>query len=119
SKRRKESAIAELLPASVRVTRSNLIYVEKAGLPSAMLNRLLRLAAFQNPEFYRAQAMRLSTFGKPRIIHCGEEFPKHVALPRGCFAEVCECLKSLGIEAAVEDQRFTGPPLNVKFAGEL
>jgi len=42
--------------------------VEKEGLPSAMLNRLHRLAAFQNPEFYRAQAMRLSTFGKPRVI---------------------------------------------------
>ena len=50
------------------VVRSNLIYVEKEGLPSAMLNRLHRLAAFQNPEFYRAQAMRLSTFGGAVIL---------------------------------------------------
>jgi hypothetical protein len=46
-----------------------------------MLNRLIRLAAFQNPEFYKAQAMRLSTFGKPRIISCAEDFPQHAGLP--------------------------------------
>ena len=40
-----------------------------------MLNRILRLAAFQNPEFYKAQAMRLSTYDKPRIIACGQESP--------------------------------------------
>jgi hypothetical protein len=38
--------------------------VEKKDLPPAMLNRLLRLAAFQNPEFYKAQAMRLPTYNK-------------------------------------------------------
>ncbi len=39
-----------------------------ALLPAGLRNRLIRLAAFQNPEFYRAQAMRLPTFNKPRII---------------------------------------------------
>ena len=52
-----------------------LSYVENKNLPPAMLNRLLRLAAFQNPEFYKAQAMGLSTSGKPRIISCGQDFP--------------------------------------------
>ena len=119
SKRRKERSITEPLPASVRVIRSNLVYVEKAGLPSAMLNRLLRLAAFQNPEFYRAQAMRLPIFGKPRIIHCGEEFPQHIALPRGCLAEVMELLRANKVEPCVEDQRHGGTPLEVTFHGEL
>jgi len=41
-----------------------------------MLNRLLRVAAFQNPEFYKAQAMRLPTYAKPRVIACGQDFPK-------------------------------------------
>ena len=49
--------------------------------PPALISRLVRVAAFQNPEFYAAQAMRLPTFGKPRIISCAE-FPKHVALAR-------------------------------------
>jgi hypothetical protein len=28
----------------------------------------LRIAAFQNPEFSKAQAMRLSTYDKPLVI---------------------------------------------------
>ena len=39
------------LPESVHIVRANLVYVEKRDLPSAILNRLLHLAAFQNPEF--------------------------------------------------------------------
>ncbi len=74
SRKKPEAKIAGPFPATVNVIRSNLVFVEKKGLPSAMLNRLLRVAAFQNPEFYKAQAMRLSTFDKPRIIACGEDW---------------------------------------------
>jgi hypothetical protein len=59
SRRAPEKPIPGPLPATVRIVRSNLLFVDKAGLPDAMLNRLTRLAAFQNPEFYKAQAMRL------------------------------------------------------------
>jgi hypothetical protein len=55
------------------VVPSNLVYVGKDGLPQGMQDRLLRQAAFGNPEFYRAQAMRLPTYAKPRLICCGEE----------------------------------------------
>ncbi len=68
SRKRIEKPIEGLLPASIAIVRSDLIYVEKRGLPPALLNRILRLAAFQNPEFYKAQAMRLSTHDKPRVI---------------------------------------------------
>jgi len=119
SRRKRDTPIEGPLPSEVRVVRGNLVYVEKADLPSAMLNRMLRLAAFQNPEFYRAQAMRLSTFGKPRVIRCGEEFEKFVGLPRGCFAEVIDLLKSHGISPQVQDERFGGVPLDVTFRGTL
>lgn len=76
------------LPESARLVLSNMVYVEKRGLPPAMINHLMRLAAFQNPEFYRAQAMRLSIFGKPRVISCAEDFDNYVGLPRGCLSEV-------------------------------
>jgi len=51
----------------------NQIYIPKSDLTPSLRNRLIRLAAFQNPEFYQAQAMRLSTFDKPRIISCCED----------------------------------------------
>ena len=72
------------------------IYIAKEDLPPALRNRLVRLAAFQNPEFYRAQAMRLSTFGKPRVIHCAEDGPKYLALPRGCLERRKACFPLWG-----------------------
>lgn len=119
SRKKKDEVIHGPLPAQVRVVRGNLIFVETAGLPSAMLNRLHRLAAFQNPEFYRAQAMRLSTFDKPRVIRCAEEFPKHLALPRGCLGEIRSLFNSHEVAVAIEDQRFAGLPLDVTFHGTL
>jgi superfamily II DNA or RNA helicase len=119
SRKKKEEAVTGPLPSKVRVVRANLLFVEKEGLPSAMLNRMHRLAAFQNPEFYRAQAMRLSTFGKPRVIRCAEEFPKHLALPRGCFDEITALLESHKIAVDLDDQRFAGLPLDLAFTGRL
>jgi len=97
----------------------NQIYIPKADLTPSLRNRLIRLAAFQNPEFYQAQAMRLSTFGKPRIISCCEDFPKHLGLPRGCLDELLDLFQSLKISAALTDQRFSGAPLDLQFHGVL
>ncbi len=84
-----------------------------------MISRLLHLAAFQNPEFYKAQAMRLSTFGKPRIIACGEDFVGHIGLPRGCLDDVLTFLREHHVQAEVTDERFRGKQIEVSFHGEL
>jgi len=119
SRKKKDEVISGPLPTQVRIVRANQIFVETAGLPSAMLNRLHRLAAFQNPEFYRAQAMRLSTFDKPRVIRCDEEFPKYLALPRGCLGEITALFKSHDVVVAIEDQRFAGRSVELSFHGKL
>ena len=119
SRRKKDQPIPGPLPTSVKIIRSNLVYVENEELPPAMVNRLHRLAAFQNPEFYRAQAMRLSTFGKPRVIRCAEEFLRHIALPRGCLNEVIAFFESHNVAIQLDDQRFIGSPIEVKFHGQL
>jgi len=119
SRKRLERLIPGPLPERVKIVRANLVYVEKKGLPSAMLNRLLRLAAFQNPEFYKAQMMRLSTYAKPRVIACGEDFAQHIALPRGCLPEVLALLETHRIRPEVCDERFAGTPIEAEFHGEL
>ena len=106
-------------PKTVNIVRSNLIYVDKAGLPPAMLNRVLRIAAFQNPEFYRTQSMRLSTYGKPRVIFCGEDVSGFVALPRGCLADLTVVLESHSIKPNLRDERYAGPDVNFGFHGTL
>jgi len=97
----------------------NEIYIAKDSLPPGLRNRLLRLAAFQNPEFYKAQAMRLPTYDKPRIIACAEEHSHHIGLPRGCMEDIQELLSDLKITAVVRDERCNGQPLNLTFEGTL
>lgn len=119
SRHKKESPISGLLPKTIQLVLGNQLYIEKSVLPPALRNRLIRLAAFQNPEFYKKQAMRLPTYGKPRIIHCCEDFPNHIGLPRGCLEEVKDLLHALNIETQVVDGRFAGIPINCRFTGEL
>jgi hypothetical protein len=69
SKRDSAVPISGPLPSAVRAVLSQRLYIEKQGLPASLLNRLKRLAAFQNPEFYKKQRMRLSTAMTPRVIH--------------------------------------------------
>ena len=113
-----DKAITEPLPPNISITLGNLIYVEKKDLSDVFLDRLMRLAAFQNPEFYRAQSMRLSTFGKPRVISCAEDLRHHIALPRGLLKEVLELFDSHRIAIKVTDRRFGGVPVQFDFHGE-
>ncbi|WP_298172517.1 DEAD/DEAH box helicase family protein [Acidithiobacillus sp.] len=107
------------IPKTFTVTLGNLLYFEKAQLPPPLANRLIRLAAFQNPEFYKAQAMRMSVWDKPRVIGCAENYPQHIALPRGCLDAAQELLRDNGIRCELRDERVPGEPIDVHFAGTL
>jgi superfamily II DNA or RNA helicase len=119
SGKKPEIKIVGPMPNTVDLVLANQIYVDKEGLPPALKNKLIRLAAFQNPEFYKAQAMRFPTFDKPRIVHCCEDFPKHFGLPRGCLEDVTELLHSLAIQTRIIDERFGGSQVKAKFVGTL
>lgn len=88
------------LPARVSAVIAQRLFVEKVDLPSPLLNQIKRLAAFQNPEFYKKQSMRLSTAMTPRVISCAEDLPQHVALPRGCGSDLEELLRAHSVTLA-------------------
>lgn len=107
------------LPKEVRLTLGNEIYIEKEALSAPLRNHLIRMASFQNPEFYKAQAMRLPVFDKPRVVCCAEDHPKYIALPRGCLEEITHFFEELKIRILVQDERFAGQSLNLAFQGTL
>ena len=107
------------LPDSLRLVLANQIFISKTGLPQPLANRLVRLAAFQNPEFYKAQAMRFSVWNKPRIIGCAENFPQHIGLPRGCLEAVLSLLEDNHIQADIKEERLIGDKVAVRFIGKL
>lgn len=118
--RRVEEPLADVeLPAPLEIVLGSRLFIDRTMLPPRLVSRLARLAAFQNPAFHAAQAMRLSTFGKPRVISSAELFPKHLALPRGCLDDVRNLLQEAGIELALRDERQEGRPLEAEFTGRL
>jgi hypothetical protein len=68
------------MPERVSAVLAQRLFIAKEGLPAALLNQIKRLAAFQNPEFYKKQSMRLSTATTPRVISCAEVREKGLAL---------------------------------------
>jgi hypothetical protein len=119
SRRRHDPPLVGELPKTLELVLGNQIYIAKDALHPGLKNRLLRLAAFQNPEFYTAQAMRISTYDKPRVIACAEDHSHHIALPRGCLEDVQRTLDALGVRVAIRDERVVGRALDVAFRGEL
>ena len=119
SRRPRDPPVTGPLPEAVEVVLGDGIYVAKQDLPPGIVARLMRLAAFQNPEFYRAQAMRLPTYDKPRIVDYVEDGPKFTRLPRGCLDDARHLLRRFGVKPSVDDQRHPGTPLSVSFQGDL
>jgi superfamily II DNA or RNA helicase len=119
SRRSSPSLISDPLPRDVHIVLADEVYVDRSELPSSIVTRLARIAAFQNPEFYRAQAMRLPTFGKPRVISCASLHARHISLPRGCLDEVQGLFAEHGIATVVEDSREAGTLLAMRFLGQL
>ena len=106
-------------PETVTIVKSGMLFVEKTGLNQKILNTIKRFAAFKNPEFYKAQAMRLSTFGKPRVISCSDDYESHLALPRGCEDDIRSWLKENNVKIIQKDEFNPGKKINVEFNGKL
>jgi superfamily II DNA or RNA helicase len=115
----KHRPIPEPIPAEVRAILAHRLFIEKIGLPSSLLNQMQRLAAFQNPEFYKRQKMRLSTALTPRAVCCAADLPAHLSLPRGCLDELQELLHYHGSRLKLDDQREEGEPIALAFRGQL
>lgn len=106
-------------PVKATIVRANMLYILKAGFSQRALNGLKRLAAFRNPEFYKAQAMRMPTFNKPRVISCADETGEYLCLPRGCETDVVNFLSEFQVSLEWTDKRNGGRLINVEFNGQL
>jgi superfamily II DNA or RNA helicase len=116
---RKSVRVDGPLPPRVSVVLAERLFIEAVGLPSPLISLLKRTAAFENPEFHKKQAMRLSTARTPRVISCAEMFEKHLALPRGCLRDVIAILDEHQIAIDLDDQRTSGTALDARFNGTL
>ncbi len=107
------------LPSQVKAVLAQRLYIEKDGLSSPLLSAIKRLAAFQNPEFYKKQRLRFSTALTPRVIRCFEDHPAHLSLPRGCLDDLSGLLSKNSIKLILEDKREDGEAVDFQFQGIL
>lgn len=111
--------VPDPLPERVRATLGSRLLVDKAGLPPSLVDQMQRLAAFQNPEFYQRQRLRLSTHLTPRIIACAEDQGDALSLPRGCLPDLRDLLGQLGVPLLLADNRQGGAEIEYTFRGDL
>lgn len=106
-------------PPSMQAVMADQLYLPIDGLSNKAQNQIKRLAAFRNPQFYQAQAMRMPIWDKPRVICCAEYRAEYLCLPRGCKEQLADLVKNCGTSIAWQDERQTGKPIDVTFAGVL
>lgn len=106
-------------PPSLPVTQADMLYITEKSLSPAAQMEVRRLATFANPEFFRAQSMHQSVFGKPRYIDLSELRDGCVAIPRGCKAQLERLLQEAGVAAHYSDKRVSGNPIGMAFKGTL
>ncbi|MCL4442179.1 MAG: helicase, partial [Firmicutes bacterium] len=109
----------EDFPRHTEIVKGCMLYLPKVDFSERALNQIKRLAAFKNPEFYKAQAMRMPTFDKPRVISCSEETAEYISLPRGCEAALDKMLKEAGVSIDWVDKTYPGRDIDVEFSGIL
>ena len=118
--KRLESLITSFdFPDTVKVVEANLLYIDKSGVSQKALNKVKRLAAFRNPDFYKSQAMRLPVYNKPRVIDTSEETAQYLCIPRGCKDSLMELVSSANAKIEYMDKRNMGTPIHLHFNGQL
>ena len=110
---------SEDFPKSIKLVRSNAVYIPLSELSGKAINYIKRIASFSNPEFYARQGMRLSTYNIPRIISCADISEEYISLPRGCEEAILNTLSEKHISYQVEDRTNKGASILVQFKGEL
>ena len=103
----------------LKITLSNMIYIENGNLQPRIQNQIRRMAAFLNPVFFRNNAIGLSNFANSRYIYLGEDDGGYICIPRGLLEQLIERCKEAGISYTLFDKRCAGTGIKAKFVGEL
>lgn len=106
-------------PSSLPVTQADMLYIPEKSLSPAAQMEIRGLATFANPEFFRAQSMHQSVFGKPRLIDLSELRGGCVAIPRGCKAQLERLLQETGVSVHYSDERKSDNQIVMTFKGAL
>lgn len=98
-----------IFPKTTKAILYDALYIEKQNLSKEVLNKLQRLSSFSNPEFFKLQNLRFSTFNTPRIIPSFNINEKYIIVPRGLTQKITNLFNSNKAKLFIEDKRFIKP----------
>ncbi|MDR1643346.1 MAG: hypothetical protein LBT59_26935, partial [Clostridiales bacterium] len=104
------------VPETVHALKSEGLVIPKDGLSERALNRIIWLAAFENPDFLKAQALMMDVSKRKRVISTALESESSICLPVGAESAFLEMLKDAKSNCEIDDNRKTGAPIeeNIK-----
>ncbi len=103
----------------VLLRRDAVVHVPTEGLPGVVVSALKHAASVSNPEFYRKQAQRFSTFGTPRLVTSFDHDDTELRLPRGLLDETRGVLSDAGFTVDLQDDAVVPAAIDMRFTGEL
>ncbi|MBE1588207.1 DEAD/DEAH box helicase family protein [Nonomuraea angiospora] len=107
-------------PQRVHAQLGAMLAISTDSLPAPLIAALKHLAAFHNPEFYRRQSMRYSTFATPRFVRCFDDSdPDWLRLPRGLAEQAEHLIAAAGGAIEIATAISEHDPIMVRFTGEL
>lgn len=106
-------------PAKIECVLGAMLSIEQSGLPPALLSAIKHLASLHNPEFYKRQKLRLSTYQTPRFIRCYDEDLTHIHLPRGVLDELKDVVRRFSSKLSIVDRRSVPSQSTLTFKGTL
>jgi superfamily II DNA or RNA helicase len=119
----KTSSINSIEPSlvgeTIEVIFNSMLSISIGKLPSRVVAKLKKTSSFANPEFYKKQRMRMSTYPLTRFIFSGEMRASEIILPRGVLDEVVKILTIAGAQVVIKDQRIDRKKTPFEFNGLL
>ena len=109
----------EDVQGELKITLSNLIYIESDNLKPRIQNQIRRMAAFHNPVFFRNNAIGLSNYANSRYIYLGKDDSGYICIPRGILDQLTAHCKEADISYTISDKRCNGAYIHAEFVGEL
>lgn len=106
-------------PKKVTGRLSAVLSIPTAGLPADLTAALKHAASMHNPEFYRRQHQRFSTFGTPRFVRCYTTDPEFIHLPRGLADKATRLFTAAGSRLDITSDLPDHDPITVTFTGTL
>lgn len=99
--------------------RDAVLRIPTEYLPGIVITELKHMASVSNPEFYRKQAQRFSTFGTPRLVTSFEHDEHELRLPRGLTDEAAALLEEAGFGVTLDTDTAAHVHLGLSFLGDL